>query len=136
MQISIQKLINDEASNEEIAAAMLKNYEDHLDIFSDEDDALEIFYKLDESFLIADICNEHDFYKGWTNRSTILKINDSYFSWNYGMDAIYGDWDFYDCKKVIPVKKTVLDVDFIPISPYYKTKEETEAYKKIFHTGL
>ena len=136
MQISIQKLLENEASKEEIATAMLKNYEDHLNILSDEDEPLEVFDTIDESFLIADICHEYDLYYSWSNRSIILKINDSYFSWDYWMDARYGDWDCYGCKKVVPVKKTILDVDFIPVSPYYKTKEETEAYKKIFHTGL
>lgn len=136
MQISIQKLIDNEESKEEIAAAMLKNYEDCGNIFSDEDEPLEVFDTIDRSFLVADICQEYDLYYGLSHRSTILKINDSYFSWNYRMNARYGGWEFYGCRKVVPVKKTILDVDFIPVSPYYNTKKETEAYKKIFHTGL
>lgn len=135
MQISIQKLIDNEASKEEITVAMLKNYEDHSDIFSVEDEPLEVFDTIDKSFLVIDICTDYNLYKSWANRSTILKINDSYFSWNYGISAIYGDWEFYDCKRVIPVKKTILDVTFIPVKESYMTKE-TEAYKKIFHTGL
>lgn len=135
MQISIQKLIDNEASKKEITTAMLKNYEDHSDIFSIKDEPLEVFDTIDKSFLIADICTDYDLYKSWADRSIILKINDSYFSWNYGMDARYGDWDFYECKKVIPVKKTIIDVNFIPVEESCVT-EETEMYKKIFHTGL
>lgn len=135
MQISIQKLLNDEASKREITTAMLKNFEDHFNIFSDEDEPLKILNDFDftENFLITDIRHDYDL---WAYKEIILKINDSYFSWSCEMNARYGDWEFYKCQKVVPVKKTILDVDFIPVFPDYKIEKETEAYKKIFHTGL
>lgn len=132
MQISIQKLIDNEATREEIADAMLLNYEDHENILSDEDEPLEVFDTIDESFLIADVCQEYDLYKSWNNRSTILKINDSYFSWNYGMNARYGDWDFYGCEKVIPHKKIVLDVEFLPVGDTPTKQETTALYAKVY----
>lgn len=134
MQISIQKLIDNEASKEKIAAAMLENFEDHLNIFSDGDEPLKIFCDFDflENFLITDTCKEYDFFD---YKTIILKIDDFYFSWEYSVSP-YKDCNFYRCQKVIPVKKMILDVDFIPVFPDYKTKKETETYKKIFQTGL
>lgn len=139
MQISIQKLINDKATREEIADAMLLNYEDHKNILSDEDEvfAEDIFVTkiIYTDFVIADICEDYEIEDQWERRTKIININEDYFAWHY--TSIYDyDFMFEGCEKVIPHKKIVLDVEFLPVGDTPTKQETTASYAKVYMTKL
>ena len=135
MQISIQKLINDKATREEIADAMLLNYEDHKNILSDEDMvfAEDIFLTrtIDLNFVVTDICEDYEIEDQWERRTKILKISENYFAWHYTFIFDY-DFEFEGCEKVIPHKKIVLDVEFLPVGDTPTKQETTVSYAKVY----